>query len=53
MSPWLFNVFMDGVMKEVRERVGDSKEKLERLVQEFNSVCLRWKFTVNEGKSKV
>ena len=23
MSPWLFNVFMDGVMKEVREAVGD------------------------------
>ena len=23
MSPWLFNVFMDGVMKEVRERAGD------------------------------
>ena len=22
MSPWLFNVFMDGVMKEVREAVG-------------------------------
>ena len=23
ISPWLFNVFMDGVMKEVRESVGD------------------------------
>ena len=23
MSPWLFIVFMDGVMKEVREAVGD------------------------------
>ena len=23
MSPWLFNVFLDGVMKEVKERVGD------------------------------
>ena len=33
--------------------VGDSKEKLERLVQEFGSVCRRWKLTVNEGKSKV
>ena len=69
MSPWLFNVFMDGVMKELREAVGDvgatlwdsrsnsewkvewlmfagdtvlvgdSEEKLERLVQEFGSVC--------------
>merc|ERR1712002_424994 len=83
MSPWLFNIFMDGVMKEVRERVGDdgailwdarrncgwkvewlmfagdtvlvgdSKEKMERLVQEFGSVCRRWKLTVNAGKSKV
>ena len=83
MSPWLFNVFMDGVMKEVREQVGDvgatlwderrncewkvewlmfaddtvlvgdSEEKLERLVQEFGSVCQRWKLAVNEGKSKV
>ena len=33
--------------------VGDSEEKLERLVQEFGSVCRRWKLTVNEGKSKV
>ena len=23
MSPWLFNLFMDKVMKEVRERAGD------------------------------
>ena len=23
MSPWLFNLFMDSVMKEVREKVGD------------------------------
>ena len=23
MSPWLFNLFMDGVMKEVREKAGD------------------------------
>ena len=83
MTPWLFNVFMDGVMKEVREAVGDvgkalwdarsnsewkvewlmfandtvlvgvSEEKLERLVQEFVSVCRRWKLTVNEDKSKV
>ena len=82
MSPWLFNVFMDGVMKEVREAVGDvgvtlwdarsnsewkvewlmfaddtvlvgDSEKLEGLVQEFGSVCRRWKLTVNEGKSKV
>merc|ERR1712002_174354 len=28
MSPWLFNVFMDGVMKEVREQVGDVRVTL-------------------------
>ena len=69
MSPWLFNLFMDAVMREVREKagdvgvtlqdeirniewkidwlmfaddtvlLGDSEEKLERLVQEFGSVC--------------
>ena len=69
MSLWLFNLFMDAVMKEVREKagavgvmlrderrniewkvdrlmfaddtvlLGDSEEKLERLVQEFGRVC--------------
>ena len=82
MSPWLFNLFMDGVMKEVRERVGDvgvkmwdsrscewkvewlmfaddtvlvgdSEEKLDRLVQEFGRVCQRRKLKVNESKSKI
>ena len=68
MSPWLFNLFMDAAMKEVREKaddvgvtlrdesrnvewkvdwlmfaddnvlLGDSGEKLERLVQEFESM---------------
>ena len=68
MSPWLFNLFMDAAMKEVREKagdvgvtlrderrntewkidwlmvaddtklLGDSEEKMERLVQEFRSV---------------
>ena len=68
-SPWLFNLFRDAVMKEVREKagdvgvtlgderrniewnvdwlmfaddtvlLGDSEEKLERLVQEFGRVC--------------
>ena len=23
MSPWLFNLFMDAAMKEVREKAGD------------------------------
>ena len=65
MSPWLFNLFMDAVLKEFREKdggvavtlrdesrnikwkvdwliiadvtvlLGDSEEKLEKLVQEF------------------
>ena len=78
MSPWLSNLFMDAVMKDVREKagdvgvklrderrniewkvdwlmfaddtvlLGDSEEKLERLVQEFGSVgetgTRIWKF---------
>uniref|UniRef100_UPI0025A02200 reverse transcriptase domain-containing protein n=1 Tax=Klebsiella pneumoniae TaxID=573 RepID=UPI0025A02200 len=28
MSPWLFNVFMDGVMKEVQRRVGEAGASL-------------------------
>ena len=82
MSPWLFNLFMDGVMREVREKVddvgatmwdarrncewkvewlmfaddtvliGDSEEKLERLVHEFERVCGRRKLKVNVTKSK-
>ena len=83
MSPWLFNLFMDAVMKEVREKagdvgvtlwdekrnvewkvdwlmfaddtvlLGDSEEKLERLVQEFGRVCQRRKLSVNETKSTI
>ena len=71
MSPWLFNLFVDAAMKEVRDKagdvgvtlrdegrnvegkvdwsmftentvlLGDSEEKLERLVQELGSVCQR------------
>ncbi|MEL7302024.1 MAG: reverse transcriptase family protein, partial [Pseudomonadota bacterium] len=83
MSPWLFNIFMDGVMKEVREKagdvganmwdarrncewkvewmmfaddtvlVGDSEQKLQKLVKEFGRVCKRRKLAVNVGKSKI
>ena len=71
MSPWLFDLFMDAVLKEVREKagevgvtlreerkniewkvewlmfayntvlLGDSKEKLERLIQKFGNECRR------------
>ena len=83
MSSWLFNLFMDVAMKEVREKagdvgvtlrderrnierkiywlmfaddtvlLGDSEEKLERLVQEFGIVCRRRKLLVNETQSKI
>ena len=33
--------------------LGDSEEKLERLVQEVGRVCRRRKLSVNETKSKV
>ena len=33
--------------------LGDSEEKLERLVHEFGSVCRRRKLSVNETKSKI
>ena len=33
--------------------LGDSEEKLERLVQEFGRVCRRRKLSVNETKSKI
>ena len=33
--------------------LGDSEEKLERLVQEFGRKCRRRKLSVNETKSKI
>ena len=33
--------------------LGDNDNKLERLVQEFGSVCQRRKLSVNETKSKI
>ena len=84
MSPWLFNLYMDGVVREVNARVcergvelvnvgevnqrmeveqllfaddaalvADSKEKLVRLIREFERVCNRRKLKINVGKSKV
>ncbi len=28
MSPWLFNIFMDGCMKEMKSKVGNTGAKL-------------------------
>ena len=44
---------MEGGMADDTVLVGDSEEKLSRLVQEFGSVCQRRKLTVNESKSKI
>ncbi len=81
MSLWLFNIFMDGCLREMKCKVvnagaklrvngedwsaltclfadytvllTESKEALQRVGNEFYSVCKRGKFTVNAGKSKV
>ena len=82
MPPWLFNIYMDGVVPEVNVRVlwkglellganggrfeinlllfaddtalvAHPKEKLCRLVSEFDRVCEIRKLKVNVGKSKV
>ncbi len=69
MSPWLFNIFMDECMREVKAKMGkvgarlklngmdwsvaaclfaddtvllaESERKLQRLVDQFHSVCSR------------
>ncbi len=81
MSPGLFNIFMDGCVKEVKCKVGNTRGKLrlngevwsvvtclfvdnivllaesegdlQRVVNEFYSVCKKRKLQVNTGKSKV
>ena len=81
MSPWLFNVYMDGVIKEVKARIAgigvkmsnngdvwntwtclyaddtvllaESERYLQKVVSEFENVCMRRKLKVNVGKSKV
>ncbi len=81
MPPWLFNIYMDGCIRDMKVRVRDlgarlnmrgveqplvaglcasdtvllaeSGGKLQRIVDEFDRVCKRRKFKVNEGKSKV
>ena len=41
MSPWLFNLFMDGVMREVRERAGDVGVALWD-ARENNEYMVKW-----------
>ena len=82
MSPWLFNIYMDGVVREMKAKIGkrqgakllqgkeewwlvaslfaddtvllaESKEELQKVVNEFCRVCERRKLKVNAGKSKV
>ena len=63
MSPWLFNLYIDGVVREVNARVlgrglklvdgNDNEWELCQLVTEFGRVCERRKLRVNVGKSKV
>ena len=51
-SPWLFNVYSDGVVPEVNVRLR-VKGKLCRLVSEFGRACERRNLRVNVGNSKV
>ncbi len=81
MSPWLFNIFMDGCFREMKSKVvnagaklrlngevwsvvtcffaddtvllAESEGDLQRVVNEFHSVCERRKLKVNAGKSKM
>ena len=68
MSPWLFNMYMDGVVREVNVRVlgngcefwnGNERLRLNQLLfaddaaEEFGWVCTRRKLCVNVDKCKV
>ena len=69
MSPWLFSVYMDAVMKEVKMEMGRKGESgdylascmqmkwfcldLRVMVGQFAEVCRRIGLKVNAGKSKV
>ena len=68
MSPWLFNVDMGRVIKEVKMGMGsrgmrfleddlvlcgETKEDLRGMVEQFAGVCRRRGLKVNAGKSKV
>ena len=74
MLSWLFSIFIDGYMKEMKDKSGnvsgrqkmngmgwavvaclfaESKEELQRVVDEIYNVCTRRKLKVNRVKSKV
>ena len=66
MSPWLFNAYMDGVMKEESEcrlpgllyadnlvLCGELEEDLRVIVRRFAEECRKRGMKVNTGKSKV
>ncbi len=81
IGEWLFNIFMDGCMREMKAKVGiigarmklngvdwsvtaclftddtvlvaESERGLQRVVDQFHSVCSRRKLRVNAGKTKV
>ena len=57
MSIWLFNFYMDAVMKDVKIVMGRKGERLEEdlraMVGRFVGVCRRRCQKINAGKSKV
>ncbi len=79
MSPWLFNIFMDGCRRDMKAEVGKigarlklnevdwsvaaclfsddivllAERELQRVVDQFHSVCSGRKLRVNAGESKV
>ena len=69
MSPWLFNVYTDAVMKEVKIGMGvrfpgflctddlilcgESEEGLRAMVGRFVEVCRRRELKFNAGKRKI
>ena len=58
MSTWLFDIFMDGYMREMKAKMGNVGARLKMngmgwaVVDEFHSVCTRRKLKVNAVKSE-
>ena len=76
MSPWLFNIFMDNIVREAKQRfeggvemetgkiqlllfaddlmlVTERDEDAERNVKVLDEVMMKWRMTINWGKTKV